>query len=898
MAVIMNDAAYMGFPLSIKRGNPAPVDTTAVWYAKADLESYAATGATAYVGQILTLVEGGKCEAYMISNEAGTLIKLASTTASGDLASDVATLQSQVSDLISKVGKAAAGEEAATGLYKEVADALAIANAKVASIAAEDASVVVGGTATAPTVKVALSASEGNALTLEADGLKVVVPDVTHPEYKLTAATTTTGMLKSYKLTKDDADVDGSVVIDIPKDMVVKSGSVATYSTGNLPDGVAEAGTYIVIVLSNDDTLYIKADGLVDVYGGGVASDKIITVNVDPTSKTITATIADGSITKTKLAVAVQTSLDKADSAVQKVEAGTTNGTIKVDEKEVAVAGLKDAAFATVESINTTAQGYVNTAKAALEGTTTDTDESVTIAGAKKYADKVAGAAATNANTALTDKIAELKNTDEAVDNQFVTAVKETNGVITVERKKLAADDIPEIGQSKISGLADALAAKQNNLTFNTAYDAVDNKAATMSDVNAAKSAVVGGAEDTKDSDTIKGAKVYADAKASDALTSAKTYADSIVSGDDGLSKRVDSLEGKVDVTKVSTAIETAKGEAVTAAGTAADTKVAAAKTAILGKDAEGADFAHTVKEAYELAASKTTMAAVEAKDYATKTEAQGYADAKDTAIAEAKKAGTDAQASVTALSGKVGNLPEDATATTVVGYVDEKIGKIPAQTDYTVTVTPSDVAGIAKRYTIAQAATKLNVNIDIPSDMVVKSGEVVTNPAGQPEGTYLVLTLANATNDKVYINVGDLIEYVTSGSAADDMVYIDVSADHKVTATITDGSITKAKLATAVQTSLDKADSAIQAAGLATALEPYAKTEDVVAKNGTDRLMTADEGTKLAGIAEGAQANVIESISGVATTVENKDVKITGVSTDLLTQGTDTLILDCGGVE
>lgn len=898
MAVIMNDAAYMGFPLSIKRGNPAPVDTTAVWYAKADLESYAATGATAYVGQILTLVEGGKCEAYMISNEAGTLIKLASTTASGDLASDVATLQSQVSDLISKVGKAAAGEEAATGLYKEVADVLAIANAKVASIAAEDASVVVGGTATAPTVKVALSASEGNALTLEADGLKVVVPDVTHPEYKLTAATTTTGMLKSYKLTKDGADVDGSVVIDIPKDMVVKSGSVATYSTGNLPDGVAEAGTYIVIVLSNDDTLYIKADGLVDVYGGGVASDKIITVNVDPTSKTITATIADGSITKTKLAAAVQTSLDKADSAVQKVEAGTTNGTIKVDEKEVAVAGLKDAAFATVESINTTAQGYVNTAKAALEGTTTDTDESVTIAGAKKYADKVAGAAATNANTALTDKIAELKNTDEAVDNQFVTAVKETNGVITVERKKLVADDIPEIGQSKISGLADALAAKQNNLTFNTAYDAVDNKAATMSDVNAVKSAVIGGAEDTKDSDTIKGAKVYADAKASDALTSAKTYADSIVSGDDGLSKRVDSLEGKVDVTKVSTAIETAKGEAVTAAGTAADTKVAAAKTAILGKDAEGADFAHTVKEAYELAASKTTMAAVEAKDYATKTEAQGYADAKDTAIAEAKKAGTDAQASVTALSGKVGNLPEDATATTVVGYVDEKIGKIPAQTDYSVTVTPSDVAGIAKRYTIAQAATKLNVNIDIPSDMVVKSGEVVTNPAGQPEGTYLVLTLANATNDKVYINVGDLIEYVTSGSAADDMVYIDVSADHKVTATITDGSITKVKLATAVQTSLDKADSAIQAAGLATALEPYAKTEDVVAKNGTDRLMTADEGTKLAGIAEGAQVNVIESISGVATTVENKDVKITGVSTDLLTQGTDTLILDCGGVE
>ena len=38
MATILNDAAYMGFPLSIKRGNPAPVDTTAVWYNKIELE--------------------------------------------------------------------------------------------------------------------------------------------------------------------------------------------------------------------------------------------------------------------------------------------------------------------------------------------------------------------------------------------------------------------------------------------------------------------------------------------------------------------------------------------------------------------------------------------------------------------------------------------------------------------------------------------------------------------------------------------------------------------------------------------------------------------------------------------------------------------------------------------
>ena len=117
MATILNDAAYMTLPMNIKRGNPLPLDTTAVWYNKTELETYAASGATAYVGQILTLVADGKVEAYMISNGAGTLVKLAQTTASGDLASDVSTLQSQVASLIEKVGSATQNETAATGLY-------------------------------------------------------------------------------------------------------------------------------------------------------------------------------------------------------------------------------------------------------------------------------------------------------------------------------------------------------------------------------------------------------------------------------------------------------------------------------------------------------------------------------------------------------------------------------------------------------------------------------------------------------------------------------------------------------------------------------------------------------------------------------------------------------------
>ena len=120
---------------------------------------------------------------------------------------------------------------------------------------------------------------------------------------------------------------------------------------------------------------------------------------------------------------------------------------------------------------------------------------------------------------------------------------------------------------------------------------------------------------------------------------------------------------------------------------------------------------------------------------------------------------------------------------------------------------------------------------INIPKDMVVQSGTVeVKSEAGawgQP-GTYLHLVLANASSSDIYINVGDLIEYVTSGSQQGDMVVIAIDANHQVTATITDGTITKAKLAQGVQDSLDAADSAVQSVA-------EGATNGTIAVDGTD---------------------------------------------------------------
>lgn len=890
MATIMNDAAYMGFPLSIKRGNPAPVDTTTVWYNKTELETYAASGATAYVGQILTLYTDSKAEAYMIADEAGTLVKLAQTTASGDLASDVAALQGQVNSLIAKVGVAAEGETAATGLYALIDEIKALANSKVASVSATDASVVVdSSTVTAPKIQVQISKVENNALTLADDGLKVIVPDVTHPEYTIKKLeTATAGMSASYQLTKDGTGV--GAVIDIPKDMVVESGTVVTNPEGQ------PAGTYLVLTLANktSDKVYINVGNLIEYVTAGDSPDGMVVVSISDDHK-VTATLGNASITEAKLAKEVTDKLAKAVSAVQSVTAGSANGTIAVNGEDVAVTGLADAAYATVASLNKTAQDKVDAAKTALEGTDADDKTAVTIKGAKAFATDVAATAKSDAIADAKAKIDALKVEDTAVAKQFVSAVSEAGGKITVERRELVAEDVPELGISKISGLQGALDAKQDTVAFNTAYDAATNKAATMSDVSTAKNAVVGKAEDLSSVDTVKGAKKYAEEKAGAALDSAKSYADGLVGTESAIAGRVAALEGKHAEGKTVAQEVTAGIDALKLADTYAAKKATEDHIA-------NADIHVTAakKTAWDGAVSNVeTLMGTEATTGSVKQIAKSYADGKDAAIAAAKSAGDNAQTAVDALGTKVGTIPTTSKATSVVGYVDEQVKAVKdAEVDYTVTVTPSTVEGIAKRYTIAQASTGLNVNIDIPSDMVVKSGTVETNPAGQPAGTYLVLTLANATNDKVYIDVGSLIEYVTSGSKVGDMVVVDVSADHKVTATITDGTITKAKLETAVQTSLGLADTALQAA----ALEPYAKTADVakgyVAKNGTDRLMTADEGTKLAGIAEGAQANVIEvvKVGGTALTISEKAVDITEISTDLLKNGKELLIINCGG--
>lgn len=791
MATILNNAAYMALPMNIKRGNPIPLDTTAVWYDKTELENYAASGATAYVGQVLTLVADGKCEAYMISNENGDLVKLAQTTASGDLASDVANLQTQVGNLTKAVGSAAAEGTKASGLYKLIADVEAVAKARLESVEAGDNSVTIAGSATKPSVAVKVSQAAGNALSLADDGLKVEIPEIKVPAYSLVKdKAAADGDIATYHLTKDG--VNEGVAINIPKDLVVASGSVVELEDGALPDGVTVAGTYIKLVLANSATpIYINVGTLIEYVTGGSGVDDAIQINVSSDTHKVTATVKDGSITIGMLAADVVASLGKADNAVQAVTAGETNGTIKVDDKEVAVTGLKDAAFATVKSINDTAQSYVNTAKAALEGATTDTDESATIAGAKKYADKVAGAAEKNAGTALTTEIGKLKNDDKAVDNQFVTAVTEANGIVTVARKALVAADIPDLGVSKITGLQGLLDGKQDSLTFDGDYAAGTNNVATVSTVNTAKTDLIGNADATStDGNTIADVRRYVDAKTKGIASDAK-----LAELTEKVTANTNSIKG------INTSL--ADGGAIS--------------NAIVEAKKAGTDAAAAVSTLEDGQVKKNTdaIAAINNANTGILKQAKTYADGKDTAIAAAKKAGDDAAAAVNTLSGKVGTVTEGKT---VVEMIQD------AQT----AATYNDAAVKADIKKNADAIGVLNGTSAVDGSVDKKVADAINE-------------FSTKINDDSTVNTfKELIDYAAAHQGEYSTLSGDVQKNTTAIATLNGdgaGSVDK-KVADAIA-----------------AISKY------VEKNGTDRLITEAEGTKLAGIAEGAQANVIESI-------------------------------------
>ena len=125
MAIIKQNGGYNALPISYKRTNPIPLDKSSVWYDYDQMANYAKTDKTAYVGQILSLVNSDDftAKAYIILNVQGDLELLGNATLSSDVDDiklQLDSIDGSIDILEQIIGSPATNEEEASGLFAEL----------------------------------------------------------------------------------------------------------------------------------------------------------------------------------------------------------------------------------------------------------------------------------------------------------------------------------------------------------------------------------------------------------------------------------------------------------------------------------------------------------------------------------------------------------------------------------------------------------------------------------------------------------------------------------------------------------------------------------------------------------------------------------------------------------
>jgi hypothetical protein len=242
-----------------------------------------------------------------------TADKITAGTVEGALAEIVGKVDanaSDIADIQDEIGSKASGEDSATGLYKEIADAQATVEAEIGNLETLE-------TTSKSDVVGAINEVKASVTNASSAGVVTVT----------TASTPTDGYLKTYVISQGESEIGK---IDIPRDLVVREGSVVVNPEGQ------EEGTYIKLVIANqDEPIYINVKSLVDVYTASANATQVqiavsdtneisATLVADSVTSTeladnavVTSKIADGNVTTDKLSEAIKTSLGKADTALQ-----------------------------------------------------------------------------------------------------------------------------------------------------------------------------------------------------------------------------------------------------------------------------------------------------------------------------------------------------------------------------------------------------------------------------------------------------------------------------------------------------------------------------------------------------------------------------------------------------
>lgn len=290
------------------------------------------------------------------------------------------------------------------------------------------------------------------------------------------------------------------------------------------------------------------------------------------------------------------------------------------------------------------------------------------------------------------------------------------------------------------------------------------------------------------------------------------------------------------------------------------------------------------------------------AGDYATKTEARGYADAKDAAIAAAKKAGDDAQADVDALAGKVGAVAEGKTVVEMIAEAQEAAtyddtaltGRVTTVEGQVTTLIGSDASKSA-RTIAAEEVAKIVAGADASYDTLKEIADWISSHKTDATAMNSAITALEGIVDGIggEGEKATVVEYVTDAIAALKIGDYAKAADLTALAskvTTAEGKITalegkahehtnKALLDTYTQTEVDLADAVAK---------KHEHTNKAVLDGITSEKVAAWDA---------ADQNIIEAIkvNGVGQAVVDKAVDITvPTKLDQLT-GYDTLTSEIG---
>lgn len=347
-------------------------------------------------------------------------------------------------------------------------------------------------------IKTTIEGEIGTLTSLTTDAKTTVVAAINEVDAAVDAAKTAStitvtsandsAFLKKYTISQGGVPV--GVTIDIPKDMVVNGGSVVKASSvpGGIQVGEGEPVTddtkFLRLDIANqEEPVYIPVADLVDAYTAQASASEI-QLAISGTNE-ISASVVNGSIALEKLSSAVQASLAKADSAVQKVATGTTPGTLSVTTgggpaQDVAVNGLKKVATTGLSEDITYSEE--TTVKDALDDLYLSIGEGGSVL------------------TQIAEAIGELDSSATATAGSVLTGVTIADGKITQKTEVALNAENTKYGESstvdaeldKILGGAEVVGsiAKQ---------------------VNDAKTSIVGTSGDTSATLTLNGLKKYTD---------------------------------------------------------------------------------------------------------------------------------------------------------------------------------------------------------------------------------------------------------------------------------------------------------------------------------------------------------------------------------------------------